>query len=353
MPTAPLPAGPARPLPSGTGWPAPVTPIGSAATRAAASRLQPGPSIPAPDHAAGERAGAWLRAAAAGLVLLAGAAAAVSFSAQYRMTDAARRLPAVAGLEAAIPDAAALVFACLGIAMALHGRHAARARFLNLAAVGTSVFMNAIAAEPGWRGLAIWVMPPVAYALASDTLIGVVRAHALASGRGHPAGTAEETTPLAALARLLLWLARLLLAPASTCAGLRAGVLAACPVPPRTATIAPDTRGRTRGPNHERACPPRPGPRPAAGDPHHGTPQPGAPPAARPAGQALTSGPAGTNTARVLALAECEHGPLAAVPLADVGRISAALAPLAGLHPGSARTALRRAIRTARDGSPS
>src|SRR5215470_19440610 len=55
-----------------------------------------------------------------------------------------------------------------------------RARVLNLAAVGTSVFMNAIAAAPGWPNLAVWAMPPVAYALASDTLIGVVRAAALA-----------------------------------------------------------------------------------------------------------------------------------------------------------------------------
>jgi hypothetical protein len=89
------------------------------------------------------------------------------------MAETARHLPLVAALEAAIPDAAALVFACLGIALALHGRRALRARALNLASVGTSVFMNAIAAEPGWRNLAIWALPPVAYALASDTLIGV------------------------------------------------------------------------------------------------------------------------------------------------------------------------------------
>ncbi len=89
------------------------------------------------------------------------------------MAEAARDLPAIAALEAAIPDAAALVFACLGIALALHGRRALRARALNLAAVGTSVFMNAIAATPGWRNLAIWALPPIAYALASDTLNGV------------------------------------------------------------------------------------------------------------------------------------------------------------------------------------
>jgi len=66
-----------------------------------------------------------------------------------------------------LPDAAALVFACLGVALALHGRRAIRARMLNLASVATSVFMNAIAAglaEPGHLGDA-----PIAYALASDT----------------------------------------------------------------------------------------------------------------------------------------------------------------------------------------
>ena len=74
-------------------------------------------------------------------------------------TSPSSRYTNVAALEASIPDAAALVFACLGIALALHGRRALRARALNLAAVGASVFMNAIAAAPGWRNLAIWAMP--------------------------------------------------------------------------------------------------------------------------------------------------------------------------------------------------
>src|SRR5260370_8390279 len=119
-----------------------------------------------------DHSGIWLRNAAAGLCLLAAAAAVVSFTAQYRLVYATRRLAVVAGLEAAIPDAAALVFACLGVALALHGRRAVRARILNLASAGTSVFMNTIAAAPGWRNLAVQAMPPVAYALASDTLSG-------------------------------------------------------------------------------------------------------------------------------------------------------------------------------------
>jgi hypothetical protein len=87
----------------------------------------------------------------------------VSFTAQYRMVYADRQLALVAGLEAAIPDAA-LAFARLGVALTLHGRRALRARALNVASVGASVFMNVIAAVPGWRSLAVWAMPPVAYA---------------------------------------------------------------------------------------------------------------------------------------------------------------------------------------------
>ncbi len=77
-----------------------------------------------------DRSGLWLRNAAAGLGVLAAAAAAVSFTAQFRMVDATRHLAVIAALEAAIPDAAALVFASLGIALALHGRRALRARAL-------------------------------------------------------------------------------------------------------------------------------------------------------------------------------------------------------------------------------
>jgi hypothetical protein len=251
----------------------------------------------------------WLRNAAAGLCLLAAAAAAVSFTAQYRMVNAVRHLPVVAALEAAIPDAAALVFASLGIALALQGRRALRARALNLAAVGASVFMNAIAAAPGWRNLAIWAMPPVAYALASDTLIAVVRTrhqHQAAAGAG------EAATPLAILGGLILWLLRLALAPASTLAGFRAWVLAECPVAPgrRTQTLSPD-QGQGTGPRKA------------------------------------------TKTARFLSSVTERHGPLAAIPLSRVAAISAALAPAADLNPGAARAALRKAVLSARNGDPS
>jgi hypothetical protein len=252
-------------------------------------------STPPNHRPASDRSGLWLRNAAAGLCVLAAAAAAVSFTAQYRMAETARKLPAIAALEAAIPDAAALVFACLGIALALHGRRALRARALNLASVAASVFMNAIAAEPGWHNLAIWAMPPVAYALASDTLISVVRVR-------HQHHADEAATPMAILGGLLLWLLRLALAPASTLAGFRAWVLAECPVAP----------GRR----------PAPAPHPRKA----------------------------TKTARFLALATERHGPPASIPLNRVAGISADLAPQLDLNTGAARTALRKAVLSARNG---
>jgi Protein of unknown function (DUF2637) len=131
--------------------------------------------------------GRWLALSLVALCGLAVAAAVVSYSAQYRMVFAAKRSTAAAALEAGIPDVAALVFAALGIALALHGRRALRPRVLNVCAVATSVAMNVLAAGHGWRGLAIWAMPPVAYALASDTAIGVVRAWTIG-----PAACAER-----------------------------------------------------------------------------------------------------------------------------------------------------------------
>jgi hypothetical protein len=268
-----------------------------------------------------DRSGAWLRNASAGLGVLAGAAAVVSFTAQYRLVFAARRLAVVAGLEAAIPDASAVVFASLGIALALHGRRAVRARVLNVASVAVSVFMNVIAAAPGWRSLAIWAMPPVAYALASDTLIGVIRAWAIARHKALSTRLADdEVTPLAVLGGLLLWFLRLALAPGSTLAGFRRWVIAECPVAPRRRVAA----GR---------------PVPAITAP-------------RTAPQRARRGPRdGTKTARFLALVADRHGPLAAVPVTEVSRICAALAPEVGLHAGAARTALRTAVLAAQDGS--
>jgi hypothetical protein len=265
------------------------------------------------------------------LAVLAAAAAIVSYAAQYRMVFAAKGAAAVAGLEAAIPDVAALIFATLGIALALHGRRAIRARVLNVAAVATSVAMNVLAAGHGWRDLAIWAMPPVAYALASDTAIGVVRAWALARQKElREALAGDETTPLAILGGLLLWLLRLAVAPISTLAGFRAWVVEECP-------IAPGRCGRPA--RHDRKNVSAPRSAAAIGGPSD---------AAGRRGGARRD----TKTARFLALVADRYGPLEAFPLADVSPVSAELAGEVGLDPGAARSALRRHIQSLRNGSP-
>jgi hypothetical protein len=265
------------------------------------------------------------------LAVLAAAAAVVSYAAQYRMVFAAKRVAPVAALEAAIPDVAALIFATLGVALALHGRRAIRARVLNVAAVATSVAMNVLAAGRGWRDLAIWAMPPVAYALASDTAIGVVRAWALARQKAlHEALDGDETTPLAIVGGLLLWLLRLAVAPVSTLAGFRAWVVEECPV-------APSRRGR-----------------PARRGDGGVSPAGLAKAITGPTNAAVRGGGArrGTKTARFLALVADRYGPLEVFPLADVSRVSAELAGEVGLDIGAARSALRRHIQSLQDGSP-
>jgi hypothetical protein len=265
-------------------------------------------------HPAVDSGRVWLRNAMAALALLAAAAAVVSWDAQYVMVRQARHVPVIAALEAAIPDTGALIFAALGIALALHGRRALRPRTLNVACVGLSLAMNAMAAGPGWRDTAIWVMPAAVYALASDTLIGVVRAWALA--RMHATGQTlegEETTPLAVAGAMALWLLRLALAPASTLTGFRRWTVEECPVAPgRKAPAPPPAPPATLPPTELPAFPPSR--RSSNGKPHK---------------QDL-----------LIALASQRYD-LRRTPLNRTARIAAQIAAEVGLHPGTARRVLR------------
>ena len=194
-------------------------------------------------------AGRWLRGAAVVLALLAAVAAAVSWQAQYVLVLSVKHARAIAALEAGIPDAGAVIFAALGVALALHGKRALRPRVLNAACIGISLAMNALAAARGWRDLAIWVMPAGVYALASDTLISVVRASVLARQRADGRALADDGSDLlAALGGVTLWLLRLVLAGPSTLRGFRAWVIEECPVAPgRKAPLLSCLPQRRRG----------------------------------------------------------------------------------------------------------
>ena len=213
-----------------------------------------------------DRAAAWLRVAMAALGLLAATAASVSFQAQYVLVREVKTTAGevIAAMQAAIPDAGALVFAALGIAMALCGRRALRARAGNVLCVGISLAMNAIAAAPTPRALAVWIMPAALYALASDTLIMVIRSHAIARQMALRERLADdgETTPLAIIGGLCLWLLRLALAPLSTLGGFRGWVVEEVHVAPGR-KAAPKARGR-------RALPPADGEQTQARTPRKG-----------------------------------------------------------------------------------
>jgi hypothetical protein len=257
----------------------------------------------------------WLVAATVALALLAAAAAVVSWDAQYVMVASARHARVIAALEAGIPDAGAAVFAALGIAVALHGRRAMRPRVLNLACVGLSLTMNGMAAGPGWRDAAIWVMPAAVYALASDTLIAVVRAHAIARMRTTGDVLAgDDATPLVVAGHVLLWLMRLLVAPASTLAGFRRWLISETSAAPGYAAVR----------NAELM--------PAAPQPSRQH-------------RAVNGKPGKQDL--LIALAAQRYD-LRALPLREVAGIAGAIAGDVDLHPGTARRVLRAHVQALR-----
>jgi phosphate/sulfate permease len=234
----------------------------------------------------------------------------------------------VSYIQAAIPDLGSLVFACFGIALALHGKRAIRARLLNVLCVGISIAMNALAARSGWSALAVWVMSPVIYALASDTLIGVIRAYVIARQKRLREALADEgVTPLQIVGAGLLWLLRLVWAPPSTIKGFHRWVKSLPTSPPIRQQAAvehpPKVTSAVQGPKRERP--------------------------------AITNsrGPrTGTKQQRFLTLVIARYGPLTEFDIKAVARAAAELAPEAELHPGTARKILRAHVLAAQNGDP-
>ena len=303
------------------------------------------PGISPARHETNDRAQAWLRNAMIALAVLAAAAATVSWDAQYVLVRSVKRDAVIAALEAGVPDVGAVIFAALGIALALHGKRAIRARTLNVACIGISLAMNALASSPGWRDLAIWIMPSAVYALASDTLIGVVRAWVVA--RARHTGQAlddEEATPIAIIGGFLLWLLRLVLAPPSTIGGFRGWVLEECPVAPgRKAprTAAPSLRGHPRGS-------PRPAVRRAGKAERTALPAPSGHPHRSPPRRAQRGGKPGKQ-ARMIELARQRHD-LTVLPLTQVSGIANTIGAEVNLSPGTGRRVLLAHVRALQNG---
>ena len=232
-----------------------------------------------------------------GLAVLALATFYVSFRAQFTFMYAVKHQDAPALIEALIADVAMVVCSLLALGMACAGQPAKVARLLVVVFAGLSAGMNYLAADvSSVRSVAVYVMPPVVFAVCTDQTVAVIRRHGL--------GIAEDSA-WTVLGRLVLAAARLagiillyglrfILAPAETAKGLRRMVLNAAPLPeagqehpapeavPETAPAPEvDPGGRSRGD-------PAPGP---GGRPRH----PGALPGALPGdpGEAAGTGDPG------------------------------------------------------------
>jgi Protein of unknown function (DUF2637) len=258
----------------------------------------------------GRRPGSVLVAAATGLLFLLGIGLfAVSLDAQYRYVFHAKHQAAASWVEALALDAGMAVFSLLALGLARAGKPARAERVLIMACAAASGVMNYAAAnDASPKSVLAYVMPPVFLAVVADRVVSVARRHALGE---------DERSPWLAAAPLVAYAVRLVLAPLSTAAGLRRWLLLKTPLPTAQPAVTRASRRKAIGGNRG------------------------------PAGSR-----AGSKTARFLALVAQRHGALADVPPEQVARICAELAPEVGLDAGAARTALRKAVLAARDGSP-
>ena len=173
-------------------------------------------------------------ASTGGLAVLALATFYVSFRAQFTFMYAVKHQDLPALIEALIADVAMVTCSLLALGMARAGQPAKVARLLVVAFAGLSAGMNYLAADvSSFRSVAVYVMPPVVFAVCTDQTVAVIRRHGL--------GIAEDSA-WAVLGRLviaavrlagiiLLYGLRFILAPAETGKGLRRMVLNAAPLP--------------------------------------------------------------------------------------------------------------------------
>jgi hypothetical protein len=169
-----------------------------------------------------------------GLAALAAAAFYVSFRAQFAFMFGVKHQDIPALVEAVIPDAGMVICSLLALGMACAGHSARVARLLVVVFAGLSAGMNYLAADvTSFRSVAVYVMPPAAFAVCTDVAVSVVRRHGL--GIREDSAWAVLGRAMLAAARLagviLLYSLRFILAPAETAKGLRRTVLDAAPLP--------------------------------------------------------------------------------------------------------------------------
>jgi hypothetical protein len=276
-----------------------------------------------------KRGSALINVATGLLFALAAGLFAVSINAQFTVIFAAKHAHIVSWIEAVGLDAGMVIFTLLALGLARAGQPARIERLCIVACAIGSAAMNYAPADPSDpRSVLVYVMPPIFLAIVVDRTVAVVRRHYL----GEPDTSAwsqvgEAVRGIARFAgRVALYGLRFALAPLATATGLRRVILAATPLP----EAAPE-------PLKVRAINPPKRPKITQSKPP----------------KALPPGREGSKTAAFIALVIERHGPLSDFPLEQVSRTCAELAPEVGLDPGSARTALRKQVLAAQNGSAS
>ena len=207
-------------------------------------------------------------ASTVGLAVLALATFYVSFRAQFTFMYAVKHQDVPALIEALIADVAMVVCSLLALGMACAGQSAKVARLLVVVFAGLSAGMNYLAADvSSFRSVAVYVMPPVVFAVCTDQTVAVIRRHGLGIAEDS-AWTVLGRLVLAAVRLagiILLYGLRFILAPAETATGLRRMVLNAAPLPGAGRTPGPGgaLRDRSRSRGCSRDCSrgdPAPGP---------------------------------------------------------------------------------------------
>ena len=174
-------------------------------------------------------------AAAVLLGLLAAGLFVVSLAAQYRYVFAVKHQPVPSAIEAIGLDVGMTVFSLLALGLAMAGQTARIERVLIVVCAAASAAQNYAAADiHSPRSIAAYLMPPLFLALVVDRVIAVVRRHVLGDAERSVWATAGHgiTGILGGLGVAGLYLARLILAPPSTAAGVRRLILHAAPLPP-------------------------------------------------------------------------------------------------------------------------
>lgn len=266
----------------------------------------------------------------------------VSITAQWAYVDHVKHDDIVSWIEAASLDGGMAVFTLLALGLSRAGQAARIERLMIvLCALGSAAMNYAAADTADVRSSLAYTLPPIFLAAVVDRTVSVIRRHYLGD---------DDASAWSNLGRVALYGARLLVAPWSTLTGARRALLAAAPVPEREKAVAEPVKMITLA---ELPWPP-----PAAGPVLPVKPRRELPPAApRPPRAPKPKAPkpavaprTGTKTADLIRIATERHGELAVISLDQCSKIATGIAGEIGMHAGSARTALLKAARAARNG---